>query len=338
MNFFDSIENLVGASSDTPFFTLKNCLAVTGIGPSKNATCITDSEGSLIVEANNENLFWLGGCIYKCRDPKKFPRIAIERALMLQREIDERINSTNERRIITNKCLFMGHSFGWYAYGHLHDTLQRIYFCREDIRKERWKIVVNRYDRVVGFIEHLRALLGDWATEEDLILIDNAYIYEFGDLVYSHSPSVATSYTNDSIQWVHSEYLGYFSKAGKWPKKLYLSRNHIRPGSRGVLNEAEIGELLKANEFFVINGNEPLADIVNYFANAEVIIGPHGSLFANTFLCKPECRILELCPHNRIDSTFKNKLKLAKAYTQKIVQADDSFNIVIDTDDIIEFS
>lgn len=336
MDFFQSVENLVGASPDKPFFNLTDCLAIAGIGPDKNATCIVDSDGSLIVEANNENLFWLDGCIYRFRYPQSFSGIAIERALRLQKESEERMRCSTERIKIYDKCLFMGHAFGWYAYGHLHDSLQRIYFCREDIKKEKWKIVVNRYDRVVEFLEHLRALVGSWITEEDLILIDNACIYEFDNLVYSHSPAVATSYTKESIEWIHSEYIKYFSRDSSWPRRIYLSRNHVRPGFRGVLNEEELAGFLKTQEFTVISGSEPLADIVNYFANAEIIVGAHGSLFANTFLSKPDCRILELCPHNRVDMTFKNKLKLADYYTHRIVQADESHNISIDPQDILD--
>jgi capsular polysaccharide biosynthesis protein len=119
-------------------------------------------------------------------------------------------------------------------------------------------------------------------------------------------------------------------KYRSWSGGLYLSRNHVRPGVRGVINEDEVIKYLTSRNFTILNGAESLEETYYLFSRATKIIGPHGSLFANTMFCKEDCHILEYCPSNRIDGTFLNKLKKAKKYKQIIVESDESFNIFID--------
>ena len=45
--------------------------------------------------------------------------------------------------------------------------------------------------------------------------------------------------------------------------------------------------------------------------------------------CNSKTEIIEYCPQNRKDSSFKNKFKMAQNYTQYLVEADNLYNITI---------
>lgn len=335
--FFESNENLVGASKANPFFCITDAFGITGIGPDRNATCITDKNFDMILEANNENLIWLGGCVHRFRSPLGYGPISARRALDLQKDVHERIKGNPEVITVKEKTIFLGHAFGWHAYGHLHDTLQRLYFCVDIIRSEGLRIAVNRYDRIIDFLGHISAVLSREVARDDLLIIDNSYCYNFRDLIYSHSPATLTNYTLESLNFMQAAYKNYFRCIDYAIPGIYLSRNHVRPGTRGVLNEAEVVSFLTQRGFIVVYGNEPLCRIVELFSSSLKIVGAHGSLFANTFLCRPDAEILEFCPRNRIDVTFKNKLRLSKRYQQELVDADSSYNLQIDMEIIREF-
>lgn len=335
--FFSSNENLVGASRDTPWFSLRNALLVTGIGPSGNAACITDAAGDIVLQANNENLLWHGGCIHRFPSPLGYGPRALERALTLQKQVTARLRQQPHVIEVDRPCIALAHAFGWHAYGHLHDSLQRLFFPLAQCQAEQWLPVVSRHDRVVGFTDHLSALLARPIREADLLSLGNSSCYRFSQLVYAHAPATLTNYTPESLAWVNAAYRSFFAGGDTWPRGLYLSRNHVRPGERGVRNEQAVVDLLTRHGFAVVRGDEPLAEIVGLFAHARKIVGPHGSLFANTFLCNPEADILELCPTNRVDVTFRNKLRLTSSYEQFLVDADAHHNITIDLNLLRDF-
>ena len=109
-----------------------------------------------------------------------------------------------------------------------------------------------------------------------------------------------------------------------------MSRNHIKAGSRGVINEKEVIETLTKKEFIVLNGQEPLDLVVEYFANAKTIVGAHGSMFANSIFCNQETKIIEFCPNNRACYNFRNTFKKAENYNHILTEADEFNNINID--------
>jgi capsular polysaccharide biosynthesis protein len=94
---------------------------------------------------------------------------------------------------------------------------------------------------------------------------------------------------------------------------------------------------LEERNFLILKGDEPLNKMIEYFYNAEVIIGYHGSLFANTIFCQSFVRVLEFCADNRRDFSFYTKYKIAKNYTHELIEADDKFNANLDLDVIKNF-
>lgn len=330
-NFFSSNENLVGATESIPLLSLDNCMLVTGITPdNSDSAAIVEASGEIALEANNENLIWHGGCIHRCRSPLGYGPEALRRGLTLQRNVDLKLEQSPEPIRYTRPAIFLGHAFGWNAFGHLHDTLQRLYYCEDIIGDPEIMLILNRHDRIIEFDHHLKAVAGRDFLDSDILVLDNTTLRQFEKIFYPHSPAVMTSYTEDSLSWIREKYFTYFTSSCRDPTRLYLSRTNVRPGSRGVVNEHEAIAFLLNEGFAILDGTEPLAKIVDLFSRAEIVIaGNHGSLLAHSYLCPAECVIHEYCPKTRIDVTQKNKLKCAKQYNQYIVDSDKNHNIVI---------
>lgn len=110
----------------------------------------------------------------------------------------------------------------------------------------------------------------------------------------------------DALGWLSSQSLKFhrqhFLPAVKTPKpnlpsRLYISRNQA--SYRQILNENEIINYLEKHDFSSVNLESlTLEKQVSLFANAEVIISPHGSGLTNLMFCRPGTKVVELIsPH-----------------------------------------
>jgi capsular polysaccharide biosynthesis protein len=226
----------------------------------------------------------------------------------------------------------MAHTFGWYAFGHFQDSLQRLFPVRDKLIKGTFKLVVSNHGRIVGFNEHISTLLDFNVDNDDFIELKKDNIYFFKKLIVPYSPALLTNYTHETYLWMTKKYFSKYidSSDSSEIAGIYLSRNHVTPGRRSVKNESEVIDFLKLKGFKILYGTENLTEIINSFFRAKVIIGPHGSLFANTILCKDSCQIYEFCPDNRQDFSFRDKYKAASQYNHILTPADSKFNISID--------
>lgn len=78
-----------------------------------------------------------------------------------------------------------------------------------------------------------------------------------------------------------------------FPRRVYISR--ARAKSRRVTNESDVTSLLERSGFQAVLLEElTVADQARLFANAEWIVGPHGSGFANLVFCSREAKVLEI--------------------------------------------
>ncbi len=77
------------------------------------------------------------------------------------------------------------------------------------------------------------------------------------------------------------------------PKRIYIARTDS--ASRRMINEAEVQTLMRANGFTcVVLGGMSIAEQIDLFRGAEIIVGPHGAGFTNLVFCRPGTRVLEL--------------------------------------------
>lgn len=310
---------------------------------------VLSEQGRFVNETADEHIYWL---------PSTMPSACMqEDDRFTPLMVKERLNSlsflANELKVIANRnakvvrlddkfiYIDLTHPFGWYAFGHLHDSLQRLYSLHqfeEFLEKGRVKFLVCRFDRVRDFELHLSALLRREIDKEELIVVQQDCIYHVPRLIKPRMQSVYTNFTPDVYSWMIDGYKKKFDFSQPNGSLLYLTRNHVKPGFRGVLNEDALLVELKKMGFTILTGNEALPEIISKFSAASFIVGPHGSLFANTIFCNEDCQIVEFCPKNRPDFSFLRKTKMAKNYRHVLFQADDKFNIELKIEDVLDGS
>lgn len=111
---------------------------------------------------------------------------------------------------------------------------------------------------------------------------------------------------SDALGWLSSQGLAFHrhhflpkvkSQISSWPSRIYISRSQA--SYRQVLNEQEIINYLKKYDFLSINLESlTIEEQISLFANAQIIIAPHGSGLTNLMFCQPGTTVIELLsPH-----------------------------------------
>ena len=234
--------------------------------------------------------------------------------------------------------IYLCHPLGFYAYEQLFDSLQRLYSIRHLLPDARHRFVVSDYEHITDFLKHISILWGNDVREEDVILASARQVHRFEQLIVPFSPAMPTSFTPDTYNWAFNAYVNCFVNAPDEPvsERLYLSGNHNSHGSsKAVINEEDVTTFLNDNGFKVIHGNEPLDETVRNFYNAKIVVGCHGPQFVNTIFCRPETKIIEYVPSNRINSSILNMHKHAQDYVCCSVESDENLNMHIPVDDLV---
>lgn len=77
------------------------------------------------------------------------------------------------------------------------------------------------------------------------------------------------------------------------PERIYISRS--KANIRRISNENDLIKLLKKNGFVILNLEDlPVHEQAEFFCNAKIIIGPHGSGFSNLIFSNPGTCIVEI--------------------------------------------
>lgn len=293
---------------------------------------IVDSKGQLIVEQADEALLWVPEAIFRAvnagADKEQEFRT---RRLWLQRIArrlhDDRLNLP---RLDTGTTFIsMLHAFGWYAFGHFFDSVQKLYHPLKSVEAP-WKVLCSDPRQVVDFEQHMKFL---GVGPQQLVHVTRPM--RVPRLLVSPWQAPPANFDPEIYEWIYQRYTGDIVETA--PQRLYLTRNHVKPGARGVTNEGKLIAALEPKGFCVLTGKEPLRDIVTAFHNDEMIVAPHGSLLANCMFSKETCRVLEFCPDNRVDRSFMRKRKKLTDYTHLLVPANENFNIEIPEQVVFDF-
>ncbi|PSF39492.1 capsular biosynthesis protein [Aphanothece hegewaldii CCALA 016] len=87
------------------------------------------------------------------------------------------------------------------------------------------------------------------------------------------------------------------------PKRLYISRSNAN--HRQIINEIEVKQLLESMGFLTVFPEQySLAEQVNMFQNAEIIVAPHGGGLTNLIFCRPGTKIIEFFSPNYIRTDY----------------------------------
>ena len=219
------------------------------------------------------------------------------------------------------------HPHGWYCFGEYLDSIQKLYVIDKlKLDKQRVKLILHEHNRVVGFYDILRNL---GYTNENFYHINNSITYYFKNCLYINQLCYPARMTKITKFWFINKQISQICPTINNKIRLYLNRNKY--GNRNVINNDEILKLLEPYNFFILNGDEELNLIIRLFKDAEIIIGPHGSMFRNIIYCLKNPLIIEFCSKNRRDyAQFELALLSNIPYLHILSECDDMNNIIID--------
>lgn len=175
-------------------------------------------------------------------------------------------------------------------YHFLHDVLPRVAVLEQAgvERPDRWYV-----PRTTRFQKELLEL---WGIAEDQIVNSDEVPHVRAEVLVV--PGVASTVERNP-PWVSQLLRKRLVPAGvdRVPGRyLYLARRAGR-NNRCVLNEAEVLALLEPLGFQVVDpGDLSVKDQIRTFAEADVIVAPHGASLANLPFCSPGAALLELFP------------------------------------------
>ena len=125
-----------------------------------------------------------------------------------------------------------------------------------------------------------------------LIVTDHPYIFT------NDSHKDAENIPEWIIKWLRERFLENSKPLNKnYPKKIFIDRTDPKSSAskiRSIVNEKEIKIFLEKKNFVFVKMHElSFTDQVNYFNNADFIIGLHGGGFANLSFCKKNTKVIE---------------------------------------------
>ncbi len=125
---------------------------------------------------------------------------------------------------------------------------------------------------------------------------------------HGHSPIEEESYN-----FIRSIYLDEISinKASN-KRRIYIARGESK--KRKVINELEVGQLLKKYNFDIVSmDNKTVTEQAEIFGQAEVIIAPHGAALTNLLFVQPGVKLLEIFPYSYLPNYYYVMASYAKA-------------------------
>ena len=226
----------------------------------------------------------------------------------------------------------MAHTFSYYVYGHLFDTLQKLYYIK-DLNLNGPIFIVNDSSRISSFSQHI-AVLG----YDPIKIFTNLGYFDFievPNLIFSDSPSTPGQFTYESYEWIYQKYilnrLDQVFDVDLHHREYVLFLDRTGVGSRNFLNSEEIlQELQKHFDVIVFNGSEDLKTTTKLFYNAKYIVGAHGAMFVNTIFSHEKVFILEFFPHNRQVVQFMSMCKKALNHIGIVLEANEKNEISLD--------
>jgi hypothetical protein len=142
------------------------------LGLDKPLTFVYKNNGCPALDSNDENIFSI---------PRPITNLANDK-FALATEVENRIKILSvlyklapsiidiEPEFLIAEAINLVHPFRWYVFGHLHDSLAKLYnvkpieYCRENVR-----YIIADPCRITNFEDHLAALVGHAIAKEQII-------------------------------------------------------------------------------------------------------------------------------------------------------------------------
>ncbi|NJM56880.1 MAG: glycosyltransferase family 61 protein, partial [Synechococcales cyanobacterium RU_4_20] len=186
---------------------------------------------------------------------------------------------------------------GHVYYHWMIDLLPRIGLLRQELQQQRLgfdhidHFIVNsleaKFQRET--LQHLGVPL------EKVIESDRVPHLQAETLLVPSFPGQLDWIPPATIDFLRQQFLPKAAQNGTQthPKRIYISRQGAR--YRRVLNEDQVLEILRPYGFVSVSLEElSVCEQAALFAQAEIIVAPHGSGLTNLVFCQPHTQILEL--------------------------------------------
>jgi tetratricopeptide (TPR) repeat protein/capsular polysaccharide biosynthesis protein len=139
----------------------------------------------------------------------------------------------------------------------------------------------------------------------DKILESDRHSYvQATELIVPSFPGYLDWVPQGTIKFLRQTFLPHITIAkADIQNKIYISRAKAK--NRQVVNESEVNEFLDNQGFQTIFLEEmTVLEQVTVFANADIIVAPHGSGLTNLVFCSPDTKIVELFAPNYIRTDY----------------------------------
>lgn len=304
---------------------------------------ILDKNFEPIWEAMNEIIYW-------CGRPNEYPalqRLIGNEALRVENTYLQRtaLRLEHYANLAETNCeeieldnnytyIYASHPFQEMVYGHLFDTLQRLFYIK-DLPKEKCKLIISSDEKIQDFSRHLELLnfnLPVVRRSKTLSLL------KVPRLIVPSSPIYPAGSVSEIYDWFYDCYVTRNKKQRSLRRdglNLYLDRSHIpRQNKRSFTNEAVINDYLYRSGFVNHINFRSLDETIAAFNSAERIVGAHGAAFQNIMFANENAEIYEFMPHNRIVDAFGVLPKKTSKYTMVVTEADEISNIKLSLDEL----
>ncbi|MEN9518817.1 MAG: hypothetical protein RLZZ381_1405 [Cyanobacteriota bacterium] len=287
-----SLEQAPKINSELPFVvTIPDGRA--WVAPQKNswvichAIAIITPDNYLLGDLSRDYPWFLPGCPYQ------------ERA---EHSIFEQENIASVKKI-TGKVALLSSLAGHVYYHWMFDILPRLELLRRsDLKlKEIDWFVVNSLSK--PYQQETLDLLG--IDKDKIIESDRHSHIQASELIVPSFPGYLDWVPEGTIKFLRETFLPQINlnQNNQNQSKIYVSR--ARAKNRQLVNEIEVNQLLTKSGFVTVFLEEmSFLEQIKTFANAKMIVSPHGSGLTNLVFCSPNTQVIELFSPNYIRTDY----------------------------------
>jgi len=192
---------------------------------------------------------------------------------------------------IQDEVVFLDYIYDFYNFGEFWDVVKRLLYANQK-GLPLFHLSVHRVSNIDYYFRHLG------------YTYPSPYVYKRNKLF--HFQKVHVSIIQGGARGIVDRFFTYRLNRLMNPEireplpfsyKLYLTRGSYK---RGIIDEDTLINDLKSNQNFVIlNGSEPLSEIIYYFTNASLIFGAHSSLIKNMIWSIKNPIVIDIMPLSR---------------------------------------
>lgn len=184
-------------------------------------------------------------------------------------------------------------------YHFLYDALARVGVLEESMPSARVDAIL-----VPHGTRYQRQLLELAGIDAPLLQPRAGHTYRAERLLVPSTPNQALEAPRFLVEWLRKR----LPATGRddTPRRLFLTRGD-KPNTRRYVEEPALRPWLEQHGFAVIDpGTLSVQEQIDHFANAEIVVAPHGAGLTNITFCRPGARVLELFATSYVHLGLRN--------------------------------